>query len=93
MKTTTKLALASITAVLFTGGAFANDAERNAIDNHHGVVTYYARPAQQQHEATVAVFTGGKAVRRPQAKVERDALAFKEVSTPHGTISYFAPAE
>jgi hypothetical protein len=63
------------------------------IDHHHGTTTYLARPAQ--NEATIA-FGGTSKARsamksnepKSQPKVER-----REVTSPHGTVTYFASIE
>lgn len=92
MKTIAKLSFAGIaTALLATAGAFANDSEPRMIDNHHGSVTYLGRPVQK--EATIAFGGHAEAASRVSVKVARDDVRLREVSTPHGTVSYFAPAE
>ncbi|MEI9894639.1 MAG: hypothetical protein WDN28_12315 [Chthoniobacter sp.] len=92
MKSITKLTLAGITTALFaTGGAFANDAEGRTIDNHHGSVTYLSRPAQTP--VTIAFAGHVKAAQSGTEKVKRVEARFHEVSTPHGTVNYFAPTE
>ncbi len=91
MKPITKLALAGITAALLaTGSAFANDTELRTVDNHHGTVTYFARPAQTQ--GTIAFAGHAKVAPRSTGTVSRDEGGFREIATPHGTVNYFAPA-
>jgi hypothetical protein len=93
MKTITKLTLAGISAALFTASAIGNDTVQ-AIDNHHGAVTYLRSTQQEgQRGVTIGVYTGRKAVGFAPAQVERQPVTFHQVSTPHGTVSYFAPAE
>ena len=92
MKTITKLSLAAVaTTLLATAGAFANDTELRAIDNHHGSVLYLSRPAQK--EITVAFGGHAKVATRASQPVPRSEVRLRQVSTPHGTVSYFAPAE
>jgi len=92
MKTLAKLSFTGIaTALLATAGAFANDTETRAVDNHHGSVIYLSRPAQK--EATMAFGGHSTAASLTSQKVTRDGVHLRQVSTPHGTVSYFAPTE
>ena len=94
MKTITKLALAGISASLFTASAIANDAGLRGIDNHHGSVTYVrSTQSEGQKGVTIGVYTGGRTIGYAAVQVERQPVTFHQVSTPHGTVSYFAPAE
>ena len=91
MKTITKLALTGIsTALLFTGGVFADDSEWATFQTGNAVVTY-RRPVQR--EATVALNARGKAIGRARGKVKGGELRFIYFPTAHGTVSYFAPSE
>jgi hypothetical protein len=94
MKTINTLTLAGIATALFaTGSAFAGDANWRAVDNHHGAATYL--PRAEQKEITIALYheRSGKGIGRVNNAVKRDAGDFREVTTPHGTVSYYAPAE
>jgi hypothetical protein len=92
MKTVARFTLASIAAALLvTGSAFANDFETRTFDNHHGVITYFYRPAQK--EATVALYSHGKGISRANGKVEREELSLHQINTPHGEVSYYAPVK
>jgi hypothetical protein len=92
MKTVAKFTLASFAAALLvTGSAFANDFEVRSFDNHHGVVTYFYRPAQK--EATVAFYSHGKGIGRVDGKAQRQELSLKRIETAHGAISYYAPVK
>jgi len=95
MKTNAKFALAGLTAVLFaTGSAFAGGSEVRTIDNHHGTVTYLPREASQKN-VTIALYNqrGGSGLVQANRQVKRDQGTFRQVATPHGTVSYYAPAE
>jgi hypothetical protein len=72
----------------------ATDSGSYTIDNHHGTVTYLARPAQ--NEATIAFGGASKArtvMKSNEPKSVEPAVGMREVATPHGTVSYFAPVE
>lgn len=92
MKTVTKCALAGLTAALIIpAGVFANDSEWMAVDNHHGSVTYLHRPAQK--ETTIAFFGHGKGIGRATEKTKGSDLRAMNVSTPHGSVIYYEPAQ
>jgi len=91
MKTITKLTLIGITtALLATGGAFANDSEWATFQSGNAMVTYH-RPAQ--NEATVALHAYGKGIGRANRKAQDSALRVAHFPTTQGAASYFAPAE
>jgi hypothetical protein len=101
MKTNSKFALAALTAVLFaTGSALADDSGWYTIDNHHGRITYIRRPVTEtQKQPTVGFFGHSKGVghknneiKRTETKPAEHNVGLREISTPHGTVSYFAPA-
>lgn len=90
----TQTILATLAAALFaTGSAVASD----PIDNHHGSFLYPSRPTQ----AVTTVAFGGHAERvtsntntvtRTNSDASDAKLIFREVTTPHGVVSYYAPA-
>lgn len=96
MKTTTQFAITALATLVFaTGSAFAADSEVRTVDNHHGTVTYLPRSTERK-QVTIAFYNqragaglGGGANR----VAKRDQGTFRQVTTPHGTVSYFAPAE
>ncbi|HSI14529.1 MAG TPA: hypothetical protein VK961_20935 [Chthoniobacter sp.] len=95
MKTNTQLALTGLATVLFaTGSAFAGNSEVRTIDNHHGTVTYLPRETSQK-SVTIALYNqrGGSGVGQVNRQARRDQGTFRQVATPHGTVSYYAPAE
>jgi len=95
MKTVTQFALTGLATVLFaTGSAFAGESEVRAIDNHHGVVTYLPVDRTQK-SVTVGFYNGrtGKGVGTAKKQAKPDRGALRDVTTPHGTVSYYAPAE
>jgi hypothetical protein len=91
MKTITQLTLIGLTtALLATGGAFANDSEWATFQSGNARVTY-RRPAH--NEATVALHAHGQGIGRAIAKAKDGELRFEHFPTTQGAVSYFAPAE
>lgn len=97
MKTITQFALTGLATALFAAGsALAAGSEVRSVDNHHGTVTYLPSSTQQKKQVTIAFYnaragTGlGSSANRA---AKRDQGSFRQVTTPHGTVSYFAPAE
>jgi len=102
MKTLTKFAVATVATVLFSsGGAFAGDSVWHAVDTHHGSFIYMSRPVQQEqptfafggHAKASTSRQNGQFTERAASSVERQGVRLHQVSTPHGTVSYFAPVE
>ena len=94
MKTVTQFALTGLATVLFaTGSAFAGESELRAIDNHHGVVTYVPVDKTQKN-VTVGFYNGrtGKGVGPAKKQTKSSRGDYRDVTTPHGTVSYYAPA-
>ena len=84
---TTKLILAGVAATLLaTNGAFANDTEWRAIDNHHGSVIYLARGTRDQ-QTTIAF--GGQASTQVGITTALDALLFSLGNNGGPTIGAF----
>lgn len=85
MKTFTKFALASLTAVLLsTGAALADNSGFYSVDNHRGTVT----TLQSQRKTTVAF--GGSAKTQNEASQAGSQKTLKQITTAHGTVTYFA---
>lgn len=95
MKTVTQLALTGlVTALLATGSALAGDTEVRTIDNHHGAVTYLPRETSQK-KVTIALFNqrAGSGVGSVKKETQRNEVVSHNVTTPHGTVIYYGPAE
>lgn len=95
MKTVTQFALTGLATVLFaTGSAFAGESEVRTIDNHHGTVTYLPRAAAQE-TVTVGFYNQrtGRGIGHAKQEARPNRGDFRNVTTPHGTVSYYAPAE
>jgi len=97
MKIHPKFGLVALAIAQFaTGSAFAGDLQLQAIDNHHGAYIYMFRPAPS---GTTIAFgghakgTGGTTTKPTKVIPTAEKSSFREFSTPHGTVSYFAPAE
>ena len=91
MKTIIKLTIIGITtALLATGGAFANDSGWATFESGNAMATY-RRPAQ--NEATVALHAHGKGIGRTNGKAKNGELRLETFPTTQGSVSYFAPAE
>ena len=95
MKTVTQFAFTGLAAVLFaTGSTFAGESEVRAIDNHHGVITYV--PVDRtQNTVTVGFYNGrtDRGIGRAKKETKLYRGSYRDVTTPHGTVSYYAPAE
>jgi hypothetical protein len=99
MKNSQFSGLAALALILLAvGSAAASDSQWRAIDNHHGASTYLPRSA----ETSAAIAFGGHAkgagstttrVTRTNSSVKEPKSGFREVTTPHGTVNYFEPAE
>jgi hypothetical protein len=95
MKTVTQFALTGLaTMLLATGSAFAGESEVRTIDNHHGATTYLPRNTTQR-SVTVGFYNQrtGKGVGRVNREAKPNQGAYRDVTTPHGTVTYYAPAE
>ena len=72
----------------------ATDPGSYTIDDHHGTMTYLARPAQ--NKATIAFGGTSKArtpMKRNEPKSNEPKVERREVTSPHGTVTYFAAIE
>jgi hypothetical protein len=98
MKTQTQFILVAFaTAIISTGSAVAGDPKLQAIDNHHGTYIYSARPAGVMPTIALgghAETEGGETVtaKRTLSNLNEPKRSLRVVATPHGTVSYFAPA-
>ena len=98
MKTHTPFIFATVANALFTtGSAVASDPQWQVIDNHHRAYYCLARPPQT---GTTVAFGGhpkktGSMATTKQANTNssEEKLGFREVSTAHGTVSYYGPDE
>jgi hypothetical protein len=99
MKTHAKFIFVTVAMALYAAvRAFANDPQLQMIDNHHGTYIYLSRPGTT---GTTIAFGGhpkrsggmaynAKSINPSPSEAKSE---FREVTTPHGTVSYFAPAE
>lgn len=83
MKTSTKLALATLTAALLsTGSVLADNSGFYSVDNHRGNVT----TTVSQPKTTVAFGGSAKGSQAPKASGQK---TLKQINTAHGTTLYF----
>lgn len=95
MKTLNHLALTSLVTALFvTSSAFAGDSTARTVDNHHGTVTYLSHRAAQK-PVSIAFYNSdaGSGLRGAQKGAEKNQVVSRNVTTAHGTVIYYAPAE